>query len=232
MSYRTILVPVEQPENARSAIETAFLVARRFAGHVHGLHVLPDLEQPATHSLVATRMTGREASSEYRRFTATAEREVKRQAGELRRLFEEAGARAGAAALDTPPVASDQPSASWQEITGYEGQLVGELGRIFDLTVVARRGPRGSSHDTVRAALFDTGRPMLLVPPEAPASVGERTVLLAWNASPQAARAVSVAVPFLRRAAKRKQDGRPQVNYELQGIDIVLAAADPPMDAG
>ena len=201
MSYRTILVPVEQPENARSAIEAAFLVARRFAGHVHGLHVLPDLEQPATHSLVATRMTGREASSEYRRFTATAEREVKRQAGELRRLFEEAGARAGAAALDTPPVASDQPSASWQEITGYEGQLVGRLGRIFDLTVVARRGPRGSSHDTVRAALFDTGRPMLLTPPEAPASVGE-TVLLAWNASPQAARAVAAAIPFLQRAAR------------------------------
>ncbi|HET6468087.1 MAG TPA: universal stress protein, partial [Geminicoccaceae bacterium] len=66
MSYRTVLVPVEQPENARSAIEAAFLVARRFAGHVHGLHVLPDLEPPATHSLVATRMTTREASGDYR----------------------------------------------------------------------------------------------------------------------------------------------------------------------
>jgi Universal stress protein family len=41
MSYRTILVPVGQPDNAESAIETAFLVARRFAGHVRGLHVQP-----------------------------------------------------------------------------------------------------------------------------------------------------------------------------------------------
>ena len=57
MSYRTILVPVGQPENAESAIEAAFLVARRFAGHVHGLHVLPDLANPVTHALIATRMS-------------------------------------------------------------------------------------------------------------------------------------------------------------------------------
>jgi nucleotide-binding universal stress UspA family protein len=61
MSYRTILVPMAQRENAQSALEAAFLVARRFAGHVHGLHVLPDLANPATHALVATRMTAEEA---------------------------------------------------------------------------------------------------------------------------------------------------------------------------
>lgn len=35
MSYRTILVPVGQRENAESAIEAAFHAAKRFGGHFH-----------------------------------------------------------------------------------------------------------------------------------------------------------------------------------------------------
>jgi nucleotide-binding universal stress UspA family protein len=200
MSYRTILVSVGQRENAESAIEAAFHIARRFCGHVHGLHVLPDLATPATHTLIATRMTTEEASSDLQKFRAPAERAVKRQAAELRRLFEEAAVRAGAVLQDAPGT-SDQPSASWEELAGFESEVVGGLGRIFDLTVIARRGPRGSSHDTVQAALFETGRPLLLAPPIGPASVGN-AVLLAWNASPQAARAVTSALPVLQRAGR------------------------------
>jgi nucleotide-binding universal stress UspA family protein len=200
MSYRTILVPVGQPENAESAIAAAFLVAKRFAGHVHGVHVVPDLANPATHALVATRMTTEEARGDFRRFRATAERELQREATELKRLFDEAAARVGAGLLDVPS-AAEQPSASWAGVTGFESEIVGQLGRIFDLSVIARRGPRGSSHDTVQAALLESGRPLLLAPPAVPASVGD-AVLLAWNASPQAARAVTSALPFLRRAGR------------------------------
>ena len=198
MSYRTILVPMGQRDNAQSALEAAFLVARRFAGHVHGLQVLPDVTNPATHALVATRMTAEEAQSDFRRFRATAERVLEREATELRSLFTEAASRAGVAE-ETEPSGADRPSASWQEVTGFESELVGRLGRMFDLTVIARRGPRGSSHDTVQAALLETGRPLLLAPPAVPATLGE-AVLLAWNASPQAARALASALPFLRRA--------------------------------
>lgn len=133
MSYRTILVPVGQPDSAASAIAAAFLIARRFCGHVHGLHVLPDLTRPATHALIATRMTTEEASSDFRRFGATAEREVKRQTVEIKRLFDEAAAQVGAPTLEA-------------------------------------------------------------------ASGG--AVLLAWNASPQAARAVAAALPMLTQAAR------------------------------
>jgi nucleotide-binding universal stress UspA family protein len=200
MSFRTILVPMGQRDNAQSALEAAFLVARRFAGHVHGLHVLPDVSNPATHALVATRMTAEEAQSDFQRFRATAERVLEREATELKSLFDGAAARAGAAA-QTAPSGADGPSASWQVITGFESELVGRLGRMFDLTVIARRGPRGSSHDTVQAALLESGRPLLLAPPAVHPTLGE-AVLLAWNASPQAARAVSIALPFLCQAGR------------------------------
>jgi nucleotide-binding universal stress UspA family protein len=200
MSCRTILVPVGQPDNAQSAIEAAFLAAKRFAGHVRGLHVLPDLANPAIHGLIATRMSLDAASSDLRKLKGSAERELQRQSSELKRLFETAAARAGAAIQDAPGRA-DRISAAWQEVTGFESELVGQLGRIFDLTVIARRGPRGSSHDTVQAALLETGRPMLLTPPAPPDALGG-TVLLAWNASPQAARAVASALPFLQQATR------------------------------
>jgi hypothetical protein len=173
MSYRTILVPVGHPDNAQSAMETAFLVARRFAGHVRGLHVLPDLANPAIHGLIATRMSLDAASSDLRKLKSSAERELQRQSSELKRLFETAAARAGAAIQDEPGPAN-RISAAWQEVIGFESELVGELGRVFDLTVIARRGPRGSSHDTVQAALLDTGRPMLRAAPALPKRSGTR----------------------------------------------------------
>ncbi len=196
MSYRTILVPVVQPDNAASALEAAFLVAKRFAGHVCALHVVPDLTDPAPHALMATRMSLDAAAGDFRKFKGTAERELQRQASELKRLFETAAARAGAA-IQNAPLDVAGLSASWQEATGFESELVARFGRIFDLTVIAR----GSSHDTVQAALLETGRPMLLTPPAVPATLGN-AVLLAWNASPQAARAAASALPFLQNAAR------------------------------
>jgi nucleotide-binding universal stress UspA family protein len=196
MSYRSILVPVAQPDNAASALEAAFLVAKRFAGHVSALHVVPDLADPATHALMATRMSLEAATSDFRKFKGSAERELQRQASELKRLVETAAERAGA-----PIRGGDDRiaglSASWREAIGFESEVVARLGRIFDLTVIAR----GSSHDTVQAGLLETGRPMLLAPPAVPGALGD-AVLLAWNASPQAARAAASALPFLQSAAR------------------------------
>jgi nucleotide-binding universal stress UspA family protein len=196
MSYRSILVPVAQPDSAASALEAAFLVARRFAGHVSALHVMPDLANPVTHGLIATRMSLDAATSDFRKFKGSAERELQRQGIALKRLFDAAAGRAGAPLRDIGDAVAGL-SASWREATGFESELVARLGRIYDLTVIAR----GSSHDTVQAALLETGRPMLLTPPAAPETLGD-TVLLAWNASPQAARAAASALPFLRSAAR------------------------------
>jgi nucleotide-binding universal stress UspA family protein len=56
---------------------------------------------------------------------------------------------------------------------------------------------------TVEAALFDSGRPVLIVPPltSEPAALGD-TVVISWNGSTETARAVSFAMPFLIRARR------------------------------
>jgi nucleotide-binding universal stress UspA family protein len=51
----------------------------------------------------------------------------------------------------------------------------------------------------LEAALFDSGRPALIVPPSAPRSLG-RNVLVAWNHSTEQARTNAFAIPLLRLA--------------------------------
>ena len=48
----------------------------------------------------------------------------------------------------------------------------------------------------LETALFDTGRPVLMVPDRASANLFHRP-LVAWNGSREAARAIGFALPFL-----------------------------------
>src|SRR5258708_36450230 len=51
----------------------------------------------------------------------------------------------------------------------------------------------------LEAALFESGRPVLIVPPTLPKELG-RNVLVAWNGSTEQARTNAFAMPLLRGA--------------------------------
>ena len=59
--------------------------------------------------------------------------------------------------------------------------------RVYDVTVLSRPGSRGARMTALEAALFDSGRPVLMAPPTPPKTFGE-TVLIHWNASTETAR--------------------------------------------
>src|SRR3954453_8389999 len=93
----------------------------------------------------------------------------------------------------------------WHGDEPVDDDALGCRGRAFDLIVVGRPGsgrdePRMA---TAEAALFDSSRPVLLVPPTVPeaATLGE-TIVASWNGSSETARAVSFAMPFLVRARR------------------------------
>ena len=54
---------------------------------------------------------------------------------------------------------------------------------------------------TLEATLFDSGRPVLMAPPNPPRTFAE-TVLIYWNASTETARAILFAMPILRKAKR------------------------------
>jgi nucleotide-binding universal stress UspA family protein len=84
---------------------------------------------------------------------------------------------------------------------GYPPDVVTQMGGAYDLLIVPRPVPGGDggTEELVNAALFFTGRPVLVAPPAPPPRIGAK-VLLAWNQSPQAARALCGAMPVIRAA--------------------------------
>jgi nucleotide-binding universal stress UspA family protein len=80
--------------------------------------------------------------------------------------------------------------------------LFGRIARRFDMSIVAQPEPdkSGPEQPILEAALFDTGRPVLIVPWIQRARPKLDRILVCWDGSRSAARAVADAMPFLRRA--------------------------------
>jgi len=91
-------------------------------------------------------------------------------------------------------------SAQWLREVGDEAYWVVEHGRSADLLVMGRPSEdEGVSIDTIERALLGSGRPLLLPPASGLAALPE-TVVIAWKAAPEAARAVTAAMPILHMA--------------------------------
>jgi nucleotide-binding universal stress UspA family protein len=92
------------------------------------------------------------------------------------------------------------------QFTAREGDLaaaVAHAARLSDLSVVggARDGD-GGWREVRDAALFQSGRPVLVVPDEGVKESTFDRVVIAWKESIEAARAVAAAQPFLLRASE------------------------------
>jgi nucleotide-binding universal stress UspA family protein len=87
------------------------------------------------------------------------------------------------------------------------------LGRFANLVIIGRPGAddENIAPETVKAAIYDCARPVVIAPPNV-TSGPISSVVVAWNGSAQAARAVGAALPFLERADK---------------VTVMVADADP-----
>ncbi len=82
-----------------------------------------------------------------------------------------------------------------------EGQVFADYLRVRTLGIIGVDGAlEGDTRLMVETALFETGRPVMLVPPTASAAFGGGKVMVAWDATPAAVHAVTAAMPFLSAA--------------------------------
>ena len=79
-----------------------------------------------------------------------------------------------------------------------------EIARSYDLSVVAQADPENGVAEVlmIEAALFDSGRPVLVVPYIQNEAPSLDRVMVCWDGSRNAARAVGDALPLLKRAKK------------------------------
>ncbi len=194
MGIRTILVPLDGSEASKPAVETAFMVGRDLAAHLKVLHMRADPKDAVP--LLGEGMSG----TMIEEMIELAETEGAKRAAKARAIFDGLCSEHGIPVVDEPAL-TDKVSASWTEDTGREDEATAWRGRLVDLIVVGRPTSQsdGTSTMTLNAALFETGRPVLVAPSSAPGALG-RKVAISWNGSSQAARAVSAALPYITRS--------------------------------
>jgi nucleotide-binding universal stress UspA family protein len=84
------------------------------------------------------------------------------------------------------------------------GDKFGQIARRFDLAVVAQAEPDSSTIEgiIIEAALFNSGRPVIIVPYIQKAPLKLDRVMVCWDCGRAAARAIGDAIPFLQRAGR------------------------------
>ena len=186
---KTILVPFYDDDIAESALGASWLVAERFASYVEALFVMrpPQIFDGEGIALAGSYMT--QLKDEERRLAESAHKR-----------FQSVIESRGVSVVDVATEA-DGVTAGWRETEGLEGQVVGDYGRLFDLIVIGRNFGQPWIDWSVmcEAALFETGRPVLVAAAQTPSSIGER-VVVAWNGSTETARCIALSMPFLERA--------------------------------
>jgi nucleotide-binding universal stress UspA family protein len=190
-AFKSILVPVSDGVDSRPAFEAALRLGGQTAGHVIALHVRID---PASAvPLVGEGMSGAMVEE----MMSAAERQAANRAEAARAMVEQTCARLEVPLLSTPD-GQDKVSAEWVEVVGREEEEVALRGRLSDLVVLDRlaEDKETPSPMTLNAVLMESGRPLMVVPPQWGRSVGRR-VAIAWNGSAEASRAVAAAMPLL-----------------------------------
>jgi nucleotide-binding universal stress UspA family protein len=183
---KTILIPAEDHDSMPAVLEAARIVAKTFDSYIEGFAARPS---PAAYVSVDPVSSLAISGA----FDTDTTREVKAQ-------FE-----AFMQAHAVPPAEDgrDGFSWAWPREEAMDDMFIGNRGRVFDLIVVGRPGgaPQNPRMIPLEAALFDSGRPALLVPPQAPKTIG-RNVVVSWNGSTEQARTNAFAMPLLRLAEK------------------------------
>ena len=214
MSYKDLLVVLDSDPASRRRIDLAAALAERFAAHLVGLYPLPVPEVPHHLSyydpavlnpfFLDLRQQAQVASD--------AEREAFEHAASLRGL-----------------------SAEWRVVAEGGAQADAALhARYVDLTILGQLDPDRGDVELIRPrpeqVTLASGRPILVVPYAGQFETVGRRVLIGWNASREATRAVNDAMPLLMAAdivtvlAIDAREG-PDAHGELPGADISLHLA-------
>ncbi|MGO4378091.1 universal stress protein [Pseudoduganella sp. RAF53_2] len=213
MSYRTILVHVDKSANAPARIKLAARLAQMEEAHLVGAAMtgMPRYMYAGSPFDVSGALV-----ADYLRYAS-------KRSEEALAKFEEVAASADIRSRESRRTEEDE----------YSGLCL--QARYADLLVLGQTNPddhgeAGLLLDLPEYVILNSGRPVLMVPYAGEfTDIGKRC-LVAWNGSTQAARAVTTAIPLLRRAstvtvAVFDAKGSEEEHGQEPGADIALYLA-------
>lgn len=210
MNIKTVLAIIQSNADAKRVLDFALPFASRQNSHVIGLHAeaLP---------IIVTAPIGAPVVYETGLL-----RDAEARQAELRKFFDERCQAEGVAAAEWR---------SYESVSGDSAISGIESARTADLVIAQQNDPSADARSTanVEALVFESGRPVLLVPYsfEGRSKPCER-ILLAWNGSQQAARAAFDALPLMKEAGKVEVlivDARDSLQQDASVAGTAIAAA-------
>lgn len=211
MTYKTLLAVIQSRKDIDRVLDHALPLASRMKSHLIGVHAEP-MAIPYTTAIGFP-------DAEFMQANAEATRE---RASALERQF-------------VSRTAAARVSAEWRTMESLSGDsalcaLTGA--RTADLVIAAQTDPAESAAATANVdhLLFETGRPALFVPYAGPVTTDFTTILVAWNGTREASRAVFDALPFIMEADETEiltvnASGAEGDRAETAGADIAAALA-------
>lgn len=182
MAYKTILVHCDAAKNVAHRLGVAAEMAQQHGAHLVGFHARPQFESPAFFD------GGFPMENLYKSYEASAK----------------ADQEAASAAFEKA-TKGRHLSTEWRVVDGYADSELTVQARYADLLVLGQTDPESTlptPADLPETVALASGRPVLVVPHIGVTQAPGKTVLLCWNASREAARAATEAVPLLKAAAK------------------------------
>jgi nucleotide-binding universal stress UspA family protein len=213
MSYKDLLVVLDSEEPARARLDLAAALAERLAAHLVGLYPLPVPQRPRELGYFDPALLDPFFQELRERARDTAEK--------MREQFEHVTGLHGI-------------SAEWRLVPEGPEADAALHARYADLTILGQLDPDRGEAEMLRPrpeqVTLASGRPVLVVPYAGHFETVGGRVLIGWNATREAARAVHDAMPLLAAAETvivltiDPSEG-PRAHGELPGADISLHLA-------
>lgn len=179
MNYKTILVHTDYGKRTAVCIEVAIRMAMQYEAHLIALYTREPFILPA--DLI---QAGEEIIKAQEKFAAEEMARVK-------------------AVYNNQASSMGFKNTEWRYALGYPVDTVAKQARYADLVVVGQPDSSDKTNmtkDFTAELVLAVGRPVLILPYTGSfLNIGSR-ILIAWNASREAVRAITDALPLLKRA--------------------------------
>jgi len=192
VGIKKLVVPVRGDGKGDNVLRHAAVLAHRFDAHVDVIHVRAAAEDMIPFGVAVTDVLKRQILE-----SATAHADSEEQ--KLRDELHELAIELSLSKADTPD--GSKATVSFTEEQGRLVDMINNLGRLADLLVVPQPDPVARlGMNSLKAAIFTSGRPVMICPDQkAPPTIGRR-IAIGWNGSIEASRAMRMSMPLIRSA--------------------------------
>ncbi len=185
------MLPVRGDGKGRNVLAHATVLARRFGAHVRIVHCHPAPDDMMPYGVVMPSVLRKQIEEAAGRNADVTRTQL---ATEFQTFAREFGLK------DADP----RPGTATAQFIEYEGKQVDAVrhyGRVADLICVPQPEGARLGANTLKSALFSSGRPVMMCPDTDPVNDRLGThVAIAWNGSIEASRAVGLAMPVIASA--------------------------------